>query len=93
MIKPVPGYCLILPVEDEIKTTGGLYVPETEKDKPSRGRVVEISPPQGEEHRPWHNSVKKGDTIIFKRYVNQEIEYEGKKYLLINFNELLAVVE
>ena len=44
MIKPLPGYCLIQPIEDEGKSAGGLYLPDSSKDKPMKGKIVEISP-------------------------------------------------
>lgn len=96
-IKPLPGYVLVEPIEQESKSATGLYVPETDKDKPSKGKVIGV----GAKLIEWkdsyqllpYNMVKEGQTVIYKKWVNQEVEHEGKKYLLINFNELLAVLE
>lgn len=94
MIKPIAGYCLIEPIEAEKKTAGGLYLPETSEDKPMKGKVLEV----GSEH--LHESgkyiscpVKKGDVAYYKKWTNQEVEFEGKQYLLVAFNELLAILE
>lgn len=44
MIKPLPGYVLVEPIEDDTKTAKGLYLPDSSKDKPSKGKIVSISP-------------------------------------------------
>ena len=104
-IRPLPGFVLVSPIEDEVKTSGGLYVPENDKDKPSRGRVVAVSPLVPMNYRDFfltdhkstatkeYSKVKVNEVVIYKKYTNQEIEHEGKKYLLVNFSELLAIIE
>ena len=103
-IRPLPGYVLIEPIEEELKQ-GEVYLPETSKDKPMKGKVVDIrvygmvidekgrSLEKDKEWRYWHQFVQKGQTVIYKKWVNQEIQHEGKKYLLVKFDELLAVIE
>lgn len=109
MIKPLPGYCLIEPIEDEGKTASGLYTPETAKDKPSKGRVIDvmeyyesedkdqdgevIDSCEDEEKRIWHKLIHKDQVVVYKKWTNQEVEHEGKTYLLVHFNELLAIIE
>ncbi|MEK9208026.1 MAG: co-chaperone GroES family protein [Patescibacteria group bacterium] len=99
MIKPLPGYVLVLPIEDEVKTSSGLYTPEMDKDKPSRGKIIAITYNETAEKKEWFNTsivevlLKIGSTVIYKRFVNQDVEHEGKKYLLVNFSELLAIIE
>lgn len=102
MIKPLPGYVLIEPIEEDNKQ-GDLYVPETNKDKPSKGKVVEISKlffiPKdylfmGESTMAAeYGNLKSGAVVIYKKFVNQEVIDGDKKYLLVNFSELLAIVE
>lgn len=96
-IKPLPGYVLVEPIEDESKTTGGLYLPEASKDKPSKGKVVacgdgiwvEREGVKGQLNPP----VFKGQTVVYKKWTNQEVTHEGKEYLLVAFSELLATIE
>jgi len=95
MIKPLPGYVLIEPIEDEDKTVGGLYLPDSSKDKPMKGKVVDLAYHRGaggdiEESEPL---IYKGWIVIYKKWTNQEVTHEGKEYLLVAFNELLAVIE
>lgn len=93
MIKPLPGYVLIEPIEEETKK-GDFYVPETSKDKPSKGRVVAVGSLTKEWKEAWGDTiVKPEEKIIFKKWTNQEVEDDGEKYLLVKFDELLGVVE
>lgn len=85
MIIPLKGYVLISPIEDDQKSAGGIYLPESAQDKPCKGFVIEIS-------NELKCPVKRGDKVIFKKWVNQEVEDEGKKYLLVKFDELLGII-
>lgn len=97
MIKPLPGYVLIEAIEDEQKSSGGVYLPESSKDKPSRGKVVACGDGEhiitkeidGIKMAP----VMEGQTVIYKKWTNQEVQDEGKTYLLVKFDELLAIIE
>lgn len=103
MIRPLPGYVLIEPIEEELKQ-GEIYMPETTKDKPMKGKIVSSSgiwPTQFNEIMVLANTtlakeygaLEEGSTVFYKKWVNQEVEYDSKKYLLVHFNELLAIVE
>lgn len=99
MIKPLPGYVLVSPIEEEEKT-GEVYMPETSKDKPMKGKIIDfLSYTKTSGEKEWFNDIvisnliKKGDIVIYKKWTNQEVKHEGKEYLLIHFNELLGVVE
>lgn len=101
IIRPLPGFVLVEPIEDEVKTSGGLWVPENNKDKPSRGKVLAIGKPiklrKDNEWNfvegSWSSPVKLNDIVVYKKFTNQEIEEDGKKYLLIPFDQLLAIIE
>lgn len=110
MIKPLPNYVLIEPIEDEGKSIGGVYLPESAKDKPSKGKVVDVGflyERSDGQVRPSKSfilnnysdflidnpPVKKGQIVIYKKWTNQEVQNEGKEYLLVRFDELLAVIE
>lgn len=108
MIKPLPGYVLIEPITDDSKS-GEIYLPETSKDKPSKGRVVALSPiipiqgdalildfkdgPTMPTRTSEYLEVGVGVIVFYKKWTNEEIEYEGKKYLFVKFDELLGVEE
>ena len=91
----MPNYLLVEPIEDEVKTSGGLYIPDSNKDKPSKGKVIQVgsymSTPTTQ--LPIYDELSRAKTVVYKKFVNQEIEEEGKKYLLINFSDVLAAIE
>jgi chaperonin GroES len=97
MIKPLPGYVLIEPIEEEEKSAGGVYLPESAKDKPSKGRVIACGEGEhvitekidGIKMAP----VMAGQIVVYKKWTNQEVQHEGKEYLLVKFDELLAIIE
>ena len=97
-IKPLPGYCLISPIEEEEKSAGGVYLPENSKDKPMKGKVVAVGEPYTDFNASFqtafvHSPVKEGQVVLYKKWTNQEVQDEGKEYLLVKFDELLAVIE
>jgi len=89
MIKPLPGYILVEPIEDNGKSAGGLYLPESAKDKPMKGIVIACGGQTATEGCP----VKAGQTVVYKKWTNQELNHEGEEYLIVAFNELLATIE
>ena len=91
MIKPLAGYVLVEPIKEESKM-GGVYIPEDANDKPCKGIVVALGNGVYVEGKVVECPVKKGETAIFKKWVNQEVKFEGKDYLLVKFDELLATL-
>lgn len=72
---------------DEQKTAGGIYIPDTAKEKPQRGTVVAIGTDED-----LKKVVKVGDKIVFGKYTGDEIEFEGKKYLIVKRDDILAII-
>jgi chaperonin GroES len=69
----------------EQKTSGGIIIPDTAKEKPQFAKVVALSNIDNPE-------IAVGDTVLFKKYSGTEVEYEGNKYLVIPYADLLAKV-
>jgi chaperonin GroES len=72
--------------EDE-KSPGGIIIPDTAKEKPQKGTVVEVGTDED-----LKEVVKKGDKVVFGKYTGDEIEFEGKKYLVVQRSDILAIV-
>jgi chaperonin GroES len=93
-VKPLEDRILIKPLEAETKTTAGIYLPESAKEKPMQGKVVALGPGKlldnGERVKP---AVKKGDTVVFGKYSGTEIEIKKVKHLIVRESELLGVIE
>jgi chaperonin GroES len=93
-VKPLEDRILIKPIEAETKTESGIYLPESAKEKPMKGKVVATGPGKlldnGERVKP---SVKKGDTVVFGKYAGTEIEIKNVTHLIVRESELLGVIE
>ena len=88
-IKPLADRVLILPAPAEEKTMGGIIIPDTAKEKPLKGEVVAA----GNGTKDEEMILKVGDTVLYGKYAGTELEFEGKKYLMMRQSDVLAVVE
>jgi chaperonin GroES len=84
--QPIGGKLLVEPLEEE-KTVGGIIIPDTAKEKSQRGKIVAIG--KIDEENP---ELKEGDTVIFDKYAGTEIEFDGKKYLILNKEDILLKI-
>jgi len=88
-IFPAPGYILIEPQEIETKTASGLYLPETANgEKPQKGKVLGV----GDEEKK-KAPVKIGDTVIYKKWGGNEVKENGKDYMFVKFEDILAIIK
>lgn len=92
VVKPILDLILILPIDEDEKTSGGIYIPESAKEKPQRGKVIEVGPGKFEHGNLIKPGVKKGDLVIFKKWGGEEINIEGKVYKLVKEEDILAIV-
>lgn len=93
-LKPLSNHVFIEPLEEEKTTKSGIVIPETAKEKPIKGRVVAVGFGKYNEHGQLiPMSVKVGDAVLFKKYGLDEIEVDGKKYLVGDEDDILAIIE
>lgn len=94
-LKPLSNHVFIEPIKEEKATKSGIVLPETaEKEKPMLGKVIAIGPGKlDEKGNRITMSVKVGDKVLFKKYGPDEIEVDGKKYLVGEETDILAVIE
>ncbi len=88
MIRPLSDRVLVLPNPAEEKTAGGLYIPETAKEKPLAGKVVAV----GVGTKDVTMEVKEGDTVLYGKYAGTEVSYDGIDYLIMKQSDILAVI-
>ncbi|MCL4406114.1 MAG: co-chaperone GroES [Patescibacteria group bacterium] len=94
-IKPLSNHIFLEPIEEEKATESGIIIPDTaDKEKPVKGKIIAVG--EGKinekgERRPV--AVEVGDTVLFKKYGPDEIEIDGKKYLVGDEDDILAIVE
>lgn len=92
MLKPLGDRVIIRVLEQEEKTAGGIYLPDTAKEKPSRGEVVAAGPGKmTDDGKRVALDVKAGDTVIFSKYAGTEVKFGGTDYLIVSERDILAV--
>ena len=96
VFRPLSNHLFLEPLEEEKMTKSGIVLPETaEKERPVKGKVVAVGP--GKMNEDGDNvipmSVKVGDTVLFKKYGPDEVELDGKKYLVGDEDDILAILE
>jgi len=84
-IEPLGARVLVLPLEGESQSPGGVLLPETAKEKPQQGTIEAV----GDEEEMM-TDLKVGDLVLFPKYTGTEIKIEGKTYLLMNEDDVLA---
>ena len=87
-IQPLADRVLVLPAPAEEKV-GGLIIPDTAKEKPLNGTIVAV----GEGTKDEKMILKEGDNVLYGKYAGTELEYEGKKYLMMRQSDVLAIVK
>lgn len=87
-IKPLADRVLVKPAAAEEKTAGGIYIPDTAKEKPMRGEVVAVG--KGKPEEPM--TVKVGDMVLYGKYAGTELSVEGADYLIMREADLFAIV-
>ena len=87
-IKPLADRVLIEPAAAEEKTIGGIIIPDTAKEKPLQCKVVAT----GNGTKDEEMVVKEGDTVLYGKYAGTELEYDGKKYLVMRQSDILAIL-
>jgi chaperonin GroES len=92
-VQPLANRVFIEPVSQEKQTKSGIVLPEsTTGEKPMMGKIIAVGPGKVDDGKRIPMSVKIGDTVLFKKYGPDEVEIEGKKYLVGDEDDILAVV-
>ncbi len=81
------GKILVKPSEAEEKTSSGIIIPDTAKEKPQQGTVVMV----GADKKDEPMEVKKGDVVLYGKYAGQELTIDGEDYLLISQSDVLFI--
>lgn len=87
-IKPLADRVLIEPTAVEEVTMSGIYIPDSAKEKPLKGKVVAT----GNGTKDEEMVLKAGDEVLYGKYAGTEIEFEGTKYLIMRQSDVLAVI-
>jgi chaperonin GroES len=91
-IKPLSDRVLVRPIEAEEKTSSGIIIPDSAKEKPQRGTVIAAGPGKVENGNKIDISVKEGDEILYGKYSGTEVTLEGEAFLIMRESDILGVV-
>ena len=92
-IKPMNDRVLVLRLEEEQKTAGGIIIPDTAKEKPQEGKVIAVGPGKvGEDGKRVPLEVKAGDRILFSKYAGTEIKIDGVEHIFMREEDILGVM-
>jgi chaperonin GroES len=93
-IKPLGDRVVVLRIEEEEKTSGGIIIPDTAKEKPQEGKVLAVgSGKLNEKGERIPLDVKKNDRILFGKYAGNEIKIDGVEHIIMREDDILAVME
>jgi chaperonin GroES len=93
-IRPLHDRVIVKRIENEDKTKGGLYIPDTAKEKPIEGTVIAVGNGKILEDGSVRKlEVKEGDRILFGKYSGTEVKLEGEEHLILREDDILGVVE
>ena len=92
-LRPLSDHLVIEAVEQPDYSTMGIFLPETAKEKPQEGKVVAAGPGTRKENGERTTmDVKVGDVVLYAKYTGAQIKSQGKEYLILKENDVLAIV-
>jgi chaperonin GroES len=93
-IRPLNDRILVVRVEEEKKTAGGIIIPDTAKEKPQEAKVVAAGPGKvGEDGKRIPMDVKKGDRVLISKYAGSEIKVDGVEHIFMREDDILGILE
>ncbi|KPK65916.1 MAG: molecular chaperone GroES [Gemmatimonas sp. SG8_38_2] len=91
-IQPLADRVVVRPLEDTEQTRGGLYIPDTAKEKPQQGRIIAVGPGRFEKGARVPMELKQGQKILYGRYSGAEVTLDDQELLIVKESDVLAVI-
>src|SRR5688572_4703693 len=92
-VKPLADRVVVKPLDESEQMRGGLYIPDTAKEKPSQGEVVAVGPGKvSDEGARLEMDVQVGDRVLYGKYSGTDVTLEGVEYLILRESDILAVI-
>jgi chaperonin GroES len=92
-IRPLHDRILVKRLDEESKTTGGLFIPDTAKEKPIQAKVIAVGAgKRDKDGKLIKPDVKPGDRVLFSKYSGSEVKIDGEEHLIMREDDLLAVL-
>ncbi len=91
-VAPLADRAVVQPLEESTQMRGGLYIPDTAKEKPQQGRIVAVGPGRYEKDKRVPMEVKVGDTVLYGKYSGSELTVNGEQVMILRESDILAIV-
>ena len=92
-VKPLADRVVVKPLEETEEMRGGLYIPDTAKEKPSQGEVIAVGPGKlSDEGARLEMDVSVGDKVLYGKYSGTDVTLDGDEYLILRESDILAIV-
>jgi chaperonin GroES len=91
-VSPLADRVVVKALEETESMRGGLYIPDTAKEKPQQGEIVAVGPGRYEKDKRVPMEVKVGDKVLYGKYSGTEVTIEGDTYLILRESDVLAIV-
>ena len=91
-VKPLADRVLVKAMEPNEIKKGGIIIPDTAKEKPQEGEVIEIGPGRFEDGNSVPMEVKKGDRVLYGKYSGTEVTIDGEPYMIMRESDILAIL-
>jgi chaperonin GroES len=93
-LRPLQDRILVKRIEEEEKTAGGIFIPDTAKEKPQMGQIISVgNGKKTEDGKVIPVDVKAGDKVLFGKYAGTEVKVDGNDYLIMREDDILGVID
>jgi chaperonin GroES len=93
-IRPLGDRVVVEPIEQDEKTSGGIIIPDTAKEKPKQGRVLAVGPgAKDESGKRIAMDVEVGDTVLFTQWAGSDVKVDGKEYKVLKESDIIGTIE
>ena len=93
-LKPLADRVVVKPADAEEKTKSGIVLPDSAKEKPTKGKVVAVGPGRLDDNgKPMELGVRVGDTVFYGKYSGTEVEIDSEKFVIVRESELYGVLD
>jgi len=91
--KPLQDRVLVKRIHVEKQTKGGIFIPDSAREKPLEGEVIAIGPGKIIDNKKYSSDIKIGDKVLFAKYSEIEITIQGNNFLLLKEDDILGIIE
>jgi chaperonin GroES len=92
-VKPLGDRVVVRPMEESEEMRGGLYIPDTAKEKPQQGEIMAVGPGRYEKGDRVPMELSAGQTVLYGKYSGTEVTFDNEQYLIIKESDVLAVID